>query len=169
MRMIVGLGNPGEKYKKNRHNLGFILLDDLIKDLNNEWVFEKKFKCMMSRVGEDIYIKPQDYMNRSGEVIKKIMNYYNIGTDRLIVVHDDVDIDLGKYKKQTGSGSAGHKGVQSIIDSLDNNDFTRIRVGVGRPDGYRINTEDWVLMNFSEIELDKIRDIVVLKALINIK
>jgi PTH1 family peptidyl-tRNA hydrolase len=167
MRLIVGLGNPGEKYKNNRHNIGFILLDDLVKNLEGKWVFEKKFECLMSRVGEDIYIKPQAYMNLSGRPVSKVIKYYNINLNKLIVVHDDIDLELGKTKIQAEAGSAGHNGVQDIIDTLKSSSFTRIRVGIGRPSDYRINIEDWVLMNFEKNEIEKIFDSVDMKAIVS--
>jgi PTH1 family peptidyl-tRNA hydrolase len=167
MRLIVGLGNPGEKYNKNRHNVGFILLDDLVFKSNEKWSLEKKFECLSSRVGDDIFVKPQTYMNRSGESVAKVMEYYNVPIDKLIVIHDDVDIEAGKVKIQSQIGSAGHKGVQNIIDTLKTLDFTRIRVGIGRPSDYRMDIEDWVLMNFEKSVIEKLIDNVDIKAIID--
>lgn len=148
MKLIVGLGNPGEKYKDTRHNIGFIFVDKLSDENDVAWKFEKKFNAEIARFDDTLLAKPQTFMNNSGESVSKIMNFYDIELEDLLVVHDDIDLEHGNIKVEKGRGSAGHKGVQSIIDHLGTNEFERMRIGVGRPDNPNIETEDWVLMNF---------------------
>ena len=130
MRIIVGLGNPGEQYEKNRHNVGFIALDILLGDV--KWQLSKKFNALIYEAGDCIYLKPQTFMNNSGQSVQAIMSYYgllpkSLGlfskkdtdlNDVLTVIHDDIDIDLGKWKISTDSRSGGHNGIQSIINHL---------------------------------------------------
>ena len=154
MKVIVGLGNPGEKYVKNRHNVGFIILDKWVKDRGLEWKFEKKFNAEVASGGKLLFIKPQTFMNSSGEAVSKILNFYKIPPENLLVVHDDVDLQIGTTKRQIGRGSAGHKGVESIIeDALGTPQFWRLRVGVGKSPDPKIITDDWVLMDLSEQEI----------------
>lgn len=158
MKLIVGLGNPGKKYAKTRHNVGFILLDKYVEENDLVWKFEKKFNAEVAKDGETMHVKPQTFVNKSGESVAKLVEYFNLDLKNLVIVHDDVDLELGTVKKQFGRGSAGHKGVQNIMDMLGSGDFWRLRVGVGRPDDPREDTDDWVLMNFDVKELDSILD-----------
>lgn len=153
MKVIVGLGNPGDKYSKNRHNVGFIVLDNWAQQKNLEWKFEKKFNAEIASDGEVIFVKPQTFMNLSGESVSKVLNFYKIDSENLLVVHDEVDLPATTTKSQTGRGSAGHKGVQNIIDVLGTSDFWRLRVGVGKSPNPAIDTDAWVLMDLSEEEI----------------
>jgi len=189
MLLIIGLGNPGEKYKKTRHNAGFIIIEELRKKWNfPEFKFTKKFNSELSkeklslsspfskgRVREGflsrlfhqtnkndiILAKPQTFMNRSGETVREIMNFYKLTLENIIVVHDDLDIEIGKYKISTGSSSAGHKGVQSVINNIGTQEFKRIRIGVeksgGRKNRGNISGDDFVLRDFEEDEIEKVR------------
>lgn len=152
MKLVVGLGNPGDKYRNNRHNIGFILLDRFANDNQLEWKFEKKFEAEIARLKTPdkdlLLVKPQTFMNNSGEAVRKILDFYNIPPKDVLVVHDEIDLPAGTTKMGRGMGSAGHKGVQSLIDHLGANDFERLRVGVGRPENPNIDIEDWVLMDF---------------------
>jgi len=161
MRLIVGLGNPGEKYLHNRHNVGFMVVDKITLDKAVQWKFEEKFKAEVARLGDDILVKPQTFMNNSGESVSKIVNFYKIPVENVIVVHDDVDLPFGQVKMQKNAGSAGHKGVESVIYSLGSQNFTRVRLGVGRPENSEIEIEDWVLMNFSDEELIRIQGLIL--------
>lgn len=146
MKLIVGLGNPGTKYEKTRHNFGFMVIDFLIE---NKQLDSQKIKL----------IKPQTFMNNSGQEVKKIADYYKIIIEDIIVIHDDIDLPLGEIKVQTGRGSAGHKGVQSIIDALGTNDFTRIRIGI-RPEKLTLDTEKFVLQKFTPEEQEIIEQTI---------
>ncbi|MFA5131565.1 MAG: aminoacyl-tRNA hydrolase [Patescibacteria group bacterium] len=142
MKIIVGLGNPGEQYKNTRHNIGWLALDYLLGDV--KWQDSKKFNALIHEDGANIYVKPQTYMNNSGSAVQKILNYYkllpknfgliskkdaDLGAD-LFVIQDDLDLDFGQLKIATDSTSAGHRGIQSIIDHLKTKKFTRLRLGI---------------------------------------
>ncbi|HBA36301.1 TPA: aminoacyl-tRNA hydrolase [Candidatus Falkowbacteria bacterium] len=142
MQIVVGLGNPGERYKNTRHNAGWLALDNWLGDVN--WSENKKFNALLHESGEFLFVKPLTFMNNSGMAVQKILNYYkllpkNFGlikkknadlSETLIVVHDDLDLNLGDYKVAVDSASAGHRGVQSIIDYLKTKKITRLRLGV---------------------------------------
>lgn len=152
MRVIVGLGNPGEKYEKTRHNVGFILLNIFAKDLNAPWTFDKGFNADIAKLDDLILVKPQTYMNSSGSSIVKILNYFKISADNLVVIHDDVDLVFGDIKYKKGSGAAGHHGVEDTKEKLNTLDFWRVRVGIGRPQDNKFRVEDYVLTQFSNEE-----------------
>ena len=164
MILIIGLGNPGSQYQSTRHNLGFMVLDEL-QELAGFSAFEfaKKFNSFVSQgilaENETILLKPQTFMNESGKAVKAIANFYKINVKDIYVVHDEADVGLGKIKISQNANSAGHKGVQSIINELGVKEFTRFRVGIDskNPDYQnRINSqglESVVLENFSSEEI----------------
>lgn len=163
MKLIVGLGNPGEKFTHTRHNIGFLIVDKIAHEQNVVFRLENQFEAENAdfNIDEDRIklAKPQTFMNGSGEAVEKIKNYYKLDTEDIIVIHDDVDLELGKIRIILGGSSAGHKGIQSIIDHIGTEQFWRVRIGVGRSD--TIPTEDWVLKNFEDMETtNKIIDIV---------
>ena len=136
MRLIVGLGNPGRNYAHNRHNVGFMCLNHFAR--SHQIRFDKKRGKARTGMGEVvgnqvIVAKPQTYMNLSGQSVSLLIKRFNIDTGNLVVIHDDLDLPLGKIRIRQGSGSGGHKGMESIISSLGSQDFPRIRVGIGRP------------------------------------
>jgi len=179
MKIIVGLGNPGEKYKNARHNAGWLILDNLLGDV--KWSENKKFNALLHENGEFLFVKPLTFMNESGISVQKILDYYglrpkNFGLlkkkdadlkDVLTVIHDDLDLNFGDYKVATDSGSAGHRGVQSIIDHLKTKKFTRLRLGI-KNDLLRthIPPEKFVLDDFSGEEKIRLKE---LAAQLNIK
>jgi PTH1 family peptidyl-tRNA hydrolase len=166
MNIIVGLGNPGEKYINTRHNVGFLTLDKIIQEKNLNWNLNKKFSSLMARDGDTIYIKPQTFINKSGRAVEAILSYYKMLpkkfgmikekksdlTNILTVIHDDLDIEIGKFKLADNSRSGGHKGVESIIQYLKTKNFKRIRIGIKNELKEKIPTEKFVLMNFSKEE-----------------
>lgn len=161
MKLIVGLGNPGKKYENNRHNVGFMLADRLIEYLHTQEQIpikhETKFDCIFARVQLEteafIVSKPQTYMNRSGQAVSKIMQYYKVPLENLYIAHDDLDILLGKYKIQKGTGPKLHNGITSIESVLGTKDFWRVRIGVeNRSEENRIPGEAYVLQDFTEEE-----------------
>ena len=164
--LIAGLGNPGNKFEHTRHNAGFLAVAKFQK-ANDFPAFqeEKKFQALLAKKqidGKEIILAlPQTFMNLSGEAIKKISAYYKIAPADIIIIHDDLDISLGKYKIARDRSSAGHKGVQSIIEALGTKDFSRIRIGIDI-ENKKIPTEAFVLENFSKEE-QKIIDEVVEK------
>lgn len=155
MVLIVGLGNPGEEFKGTRHNLGFEVLDQFARENKFPgFKFSKKFNAEISQKGNVILAKPQTFMNNSGKAVKILNTKYKIqDTSNLWVIHDDLDLPLGKLKISKGRGSAGHKGVQSIIDELGTKDFIRFRLGINRTHGLvHRNTKEFVLEKFSKEE-----------------
>ena len=171
MKLIIGLGNPGEKYIKTRHNIGFRVADELTKELGSEnWQLKSKLKALISESifnNEKILLaKPQTFMNLSGQAVKALSTYYKINPQNIWIVHDDIDLPLGTFKISQNITSAGHKGVQSIIDSLGTKDFVRFRIGI-RPDNSKqvavskkIDTERFVLEKFSKDEERIIKQII---------
>lgn len=173
MKLIVGLGNPGKKYENTRHNVGFLGLDRIVEKLRNseiekldiEFKIEKKFDAEIAKfkIGsqEIVLVKPQTFMNESGKAVKKVVDFYKANPEKdLIVVYDDIDIPLGKVKMRTEGSSAGHRGLQSIIDHLGSERFMRVRIGIGRPENELVKIEDWVLQAFKSEEKDIVFSII---------
>jgi PTH1 family peptidyl-tRNA hydrolase len=138
MKLIVGLGNPGRSYARNRHNIGFICLNHFARSQGVR--FDRKQARARTGMGkiagnEVVLAKPQTHMNSSGESVSRLVNKFNINLADLIVIHDDLDLPLGKIRLSSGSSSGGHKGINSIIKELGSQDFIRVRVGIGRPAG----------------------------------
>ncbi len=145
MKLIVGLGNPGKKYEHTRHNMGFDVVD-LFGEQAQIDIDKESFKGLVGRgkvFDEDIFIlKPQTYMNLSGESVREIVNYFKIEIEDIIVVFDDMALEPGKIRLRLSGSSGGHKGMQNIIDNLGTQDIKRIRVGIGEP---TYDTIDYVL------------------------
>ncbi|RJR28052.1 aminoacyl-tRNA hydrolase [candidate division WWE3 bacterium] len=160
MKVIVGLGNPGEKYINTRHNFGFIILESIAREIQQTFSSDEKFKSEIARSDKFILVKPTTFMNNSGEAVSRILNFYKIQPKDLYVIHDDVDLPFGKIKKQFGASSAGHRGVESIINELGTKEFWRVRIGVGKPVDTRIEIEDWVLTNMLPDELTQVIGLV---------
>ncbi len=132
MFLIVGLGNPGEKYLNTRHNLGFEVLDELRRKLElGQWSSEDKFKAEVAKNSEVILARPLTYMNMSGMAVSAIAKFFKIPQEKIIVVHDELDLLVGHMKIRHGGSDAGHHGVESIIKSLGTEDFIRVRLGIG--------------------------------------
>ncbi len=171
MKIIAGLGNPGKKYRNTRHNIGFMFLDKLQENWNfPNFKIDKKFNSKISKgllqikdsKFEILLVKPQTFMNNSGAAVKKIIDFYKIKPTNLIVVHDDLDIKMGKFKIATDSRAAGHNGVQNIIDTLGTQKFKRIRIGIEGEEKRKsrlISGHEFVLQKFSAIELKFIQTI----------
>lgn len=153
MKVVVGLGNPGEKYANNRHNAGFVVADALAEKYEVA-TWESKFGALIAKADGLLLVKPQMFMNKSGEVVSEIVNFYKVSTADLWVIHDDLDLTLGEYKIQAGIGPKVHNGVNSIEALLSKTDFWRVRVGIdNRPVGEaRTPGEDYVLSDFTEEE-----------------
>lgn len=137
MKLIVGLGNPGKKYEKTRHNLGFVVLDALLQRLapveKTVWRENKRSKSLIVKLDDLILVKPQTMMNASGMTVAKVAAFYKIKPEEIGVVHDDLDLPLGKIKIRKGGGTAGHRGIDSIVRELGTVDFIRFRLGIGHP------------------------------------
>ena len=163
MKLVVGLGNPGKNYEKNRHNVGFMLVNKIGHFFEDgRWVMEKRWEAEVMRVGEMILIKPTTFMNDSGRAVRKVKDYFKIKDDDVWVAHDDLDIVLGEYKIQKGKGPKIHNGLKSVEDSLAGKDFWRVRVGVDGRGGKRRETgEEYVLKDFGKKEsllVEKVMD-----------
>lgn len=164
MKLIIGLGNPGKKYQRTRHNIGFLVIDEIIRLYNfDQPKLNAKFDSEIVKGTIEgkiaLVAKPQTFMNNSGKAVRSIIDFYKISTNDLIVIHDDLDIRLGDYKISRNRSSAGHNGVQSVIDHLATKDFERIRIGIGIDDK-KIPTEDFVLSTFQASEDDTINRII---------
>ena len=172
MKLIVGLGNPGEQYKHTRHNAGFLAVDFILNDGDSFMQARPshEFKSEMHTVTQNgnkiIFIKPQTFMNDSGQALKVICNFYKMDlTQDLLVIHDEVDLPLGTIRLTNSSSAAGHNGVQSIIDNLGTQDFHRLRIGVEtRAARADMPTDAFVLQNFTSDELAKLQSDVLPKA-----
>lgn len=142
--IIIGLGNPGKKYESTRHNVGYMIIDQLKKKKLDNFILEKT----------------DAFMNLSGPAVKKLTKRYSLNANELIVIHDDIDIPIGEFKIQKGRGAAGHKGVQSIISELKTKDFWRLRIGICPQKGKPENVEKFVLQNFTKEEKEIIKEII---------
>jgi PTH1 family peptidyl-tRNA hydrolase len=165
MKLIVGLGNPGRSYARNRHNIGFICLSHFARTEGIK--FDKKKG--LARIGEGevvgnevVLARPQTFMNNSGKSVSRLVEKFDIDLNDLIVIHDDLDLPLAKIRISLGSSSGGHKGINSIIQELGTQDFIRLRIGIGRPNKPEISEDDiiaYVLSDFTPAEkraIDKI-------------
>ncbi len=173
-KLIVGLGNPGDKYTKTRHNVGFLALDKLANDKGLEFHFDKKFNAEIIISGDTIYLKPMTFMNNSGQAVEAVMSYYKLLPKKmgfikikdvdlsevLTVIHDEIDIDQGKIKTSIDSRSGGHRGVQSIINHLKTKNFKRLRIGIKNELRSKIPTPKFVLMRFNGEEMAVVKGVV---------
>lgn len=165
MKIIIGLGNPGKEYENTRHNAGYMFVDALINsndlapaDQNIELKLDKKFKALIAKIkhkGEDIvFVKPETFMNSSGQAVKSVVDYYKAEINDIIVASDDVDLPIGVVRVRDGGGSAGQKGLQNIIDCLGSDRFIRFRIGISgdRENRGTEETAEYVLSQFSKRE-----------------
>lgn len=159
MKLIVGLGNPGDRYKNTRHNIGFMFLDELKNDLNLEFSLNKQLKSLIAFAninGEKIiFAKPQTFMNLSGEAVLSIVNYYKLEIEDIVIVYDDLDLPTGKIRIRKTGSSGGHKGMSNIIQLLKTSEIKRIRIGI--MNNSNIDTIDYVLGKFTIDEEAQIR------------
>lgn len=161
MIIIVGLGNPGQKFKSTRHNAGFMVLDNFAEKNNfPEFALQKKYEALVSEsvISREriILAKPQTFMNESGKTAREILKNNKSQLNNFVIVHDDIDLPSGKIKIVKERGSAGHKGVESIIKNIGNNGLIRIRVGVCPKNGKPKNPENFVIKNFTKEEREVI-------------
>lgn len=163
MKCIVGLGNPGPKYVKTRHNIGFMVIDELLKR-HHLTLDKEKFQglyTMQQINGEKIVLlKPLTYMNLSGEAVRPLMDYYDISLEDLVVIYDDLDLEPGKVRLRQKGGHGGHNGIRSLIDQLGTKEFKRIRLGIGRP-SVPMPVPNYVLGSFQEDEKELISESIL--------
>lgn len=163
MRIIVGLGNPGEKYKNTRHNAGFLAVDFLAENLKLNWKKNTKLKIEIAEGDGLILVKPQAYMNNSGQPVRALLDYYKLYDidnlkNILIIFQDDSDLFINKFKIVENSSSAGHHGIESLINCLGTKNFQRVRLGVRNEELKNVKAGDFVLKNFSQNEKEIIRE-----------
>ena len=159
MKLIVGLGNPGKKYEKTRHNCGFMAIDFYASKNNLE--FKNKFNGLYSEqtINNEkiIFLKPQTYMNLSGNCILKFVNFYHIDINDILVIYDDIDFEVGTFKIKRNGSAGGHNGIKSIINMLNTEEIKRVRIGISKN---TIPLEDYVLQKFSKEDYEKVSNLL---------
>lgn len=169
MKIIVGLGNPGEKYKNTRHNVGFMVVDKVEEDYRlhftdygrMEWKEDVNLSSVVWKTVDVILAKPQTFMNTSGEAVKKLVDWFKVKSGDLYVIHDDLDIKLGEYKIQKGKGPKIHNGILSIEEKLGTTDFWRVRIGVdNRNPENRTPGEQYTLQEFGDEEKRVVQEVI---------
>lgn len=160
--MIVGLGNPGLRYRHNRHNVGFMVIDALAKQLDLK-LKKAKSKALIVETRYEgkslILVKPQTFMNLSGKSVAPLVRFFKIPLENLVIIHDDLDIPLGTIRIRPGGGTGGQQGVKSILNELGDRQVPRLRVGISRPPG-RMDPADYVLQDFSSAEKLELEDVL---------
>jgi len=162
VHLVVGLGNPGEAYRLTRHNLGFLVVDDLGKDHGIQ-LTRKRAESLWGRgaiAGHAvILVKPQTFMNRSGEAVVALMRYFSLSPEDLVVIQDDLDLEFGRTRLVPGGGTGGHRGVHSIHETLGVTEYVRLKIGIGRP-GHGESPERYVLSSWSEDQWAQVPQVV---------
>ncbi|MCR5260309.1 MAG: aminoacyl-tRNA hydrolase [Candidatus Gastranaerophilales bacterium] len=152
MKLITALGNPSEKYANTRHNIGFMVADELSRKYNFSFKFEKKFNAEIAKTnieGESVVVcKPQTFMNLSGEAVRPVLEYFKLTSDDLFLIYDDISLDLGKVRFRAKGSDGGHNGVKSVIQYVKTDKFDRLKVGIG-PQPQFMKSEVFVLSNFT--------------------
>jgi PTH1 family peptidyl-tRNA hydrolase len=167
MQLIVGLGNPTCRYVNTRHNIGFRVVDKIVDHFKASNISKKEFKGELFRSSNTLLLKPQTYMNLSGESVFFVCRYYKIDINSVVVVHDDLDLEFGRIKVKYAGGSGGHNGLKSIDNHLSNS-YKRVRVGIGRPSANQ-GVSDYVLDNFNEKQIESLQGIVALSAKVSLE
>lgn len=154
MKLIVGLGNPGKEYLNTRHNVGFSFLDYYLdyKNINDKWSLKFDGEYIETRIGNEkvIFFKPLTYMNLSGGAVLKIMNYYHIKIEDILIICDDLDINIGNFKLKSNGSCAGHNGLRNIENNIGTDEYKRLKIGISKSDN--IDTKDYVLGSFSTVD-----------------
>ena len=158
MKLVVGLGNPGRKYKNTKHNVGFMCLDFYAKKNNLTFKKENKFSGESLKIGDTVLLKPHTFMNLSGESIHKLMSFYDVQIENVIIVYDDLSLPLGKIRLREKGSPGGHNGIKSIVQHLHTNEFKRIKVGIDS--NPLIETKNYVLSKFSKEEFKVIDETI---------
>ena len=163
MWLIAGLGNPGSKYAQNRHNIGFMVVDELARRARAE-AWKSKFggDVTLCEIGgqRTVLLKPMEYMNVSGRSVQRVAAFYQVESREICAVHDEIDLEMGRLQVKIGGGHAGHNGVRSIAQDLSTSDFIRLRVGVGRPAGTKGHVVGHVLGDFGKSEQEEAKILI---------
>ncbi|MBL7197398.1 MAG: aminoacyl-tRNA hydrolase [Candidatus Omnitrophica bacterium] len=164
MKLIIGLGNPGIRYRWTRHNLGFLVIEEFAKQKEIVW---KKQRIFSAYIGQEqieqekiILCKPLTYVNCSGEAVKKVVAKYDIDNKDILVICDDLNLPLGKIRIRAKGSDGGHNGLKSIIDCLGTREFSRLRIGIDKPQSARLSATDYVLSRFNREERKAIKEII---------
>lgn len=161
MKLVVGLGNPGNRYNFTRHNFGFLALDFYFKVRGIEWKDKPKFGALWAREEDTIFIKPQDYYNESGRVVQEFMRFYKISLDDVLVVCDDFNLEFGKLRYREQGSAGGNNGLKSVMATLGTTEFKRLRVGTGNDElRSKMGDVDFVLSKFTPEEKEKLPGIL---------
>lgn len=161
IKLIVGLGNPGQEYERTRHNAGFLFLDYLYPSA--VWSIDNRFNGQIAIIessgGHQIkLLKPMTFMNRSGQAVGNMMRYYQINLDEILIAHDELDFQVGVIKLKKGGGHAGHNGIRDVISNLKSNDFYRLRIGIDRPNHLKQQIANYVLTTPSKAEFQRMNE-----------
>lgn len=154
MKLIVGLGNPGKEYENTRHNVGFMALDNYLGEVDFKTKDNYAFYEKNINNEKVLFLKPMTYMNESGQAVRKVVDYYKIELEDILVIYDEMDFEVGELKIKKSGSSAGHNGIKSIIKNLGTEEFKRIRIGISKPKG---DVVDFVLGKFSKEDKEKIK------------
>lgn len=165
MKLIVGLGNPGEQYIGSRHNLGFYVLDEFARKINaGDWQMEDKFKSEIIKYEGLILLRPQTFMNNSGLAVSRVATFFKIDPEEILIIHDELDLPVGHLKIRLGGAAAGHHGVESVIEKLGTDKFARLRLGIGNQKAISgehkqisFNAEHFVLEPFTQSEQSQVK------------
>lgn len=156
MKLIVGLGNPGKEYANTRHNIGFMVLDSLLGNVKWSTKFNGYYYETNINGEKYIFVKPLSYMNLSGGVVSQFVKFYKLSYQDLLVIHDDLDLPVGKFRIKINSSAGGHNGIKDIINNLHSNSFARVKIGISNDK--ELDTKDYVLGKFSKNDLKIIED-----------
>jgi len=167
LKIVVGLGNPGLKYEFNRHNIGFRIVDSLARNIEIEFKKVKSYYSLISRGminnHKVMLVKPQTFMNLSGRAVSKVVSYYKIPLQGLLIVYDDLNLELGQVRIRKKGSAGGHKGIESIMQYLNSEEIPRLRIGIGNPSvNFNFNCMSYVLSNYNNNEKDKIEEVIQL-------
>lgn len=154
MKLIIGLGNPGKEYENTRHNIGFMVIDNYLKNEKFKTKFNGMYLKKVINNEEVIFLKPLSYMNLSGEVVKKYVNYFKINLSDLLIISDDLDMPCFKIKLKYKGSSGGHNGLKNIIQNINTEEFKRLKIGISN--NLNIDTKSYVLSKFNQEELEKL-------------
>ena len=163
MRLLVGLGNPGPKYERTRHNIGFRVAEDAARKLGVALATDSRWNALVGKAKDTVVLLPQEYMNLSGESVGQAARFWKVPANEIVVVHDEIDLEFGRLQVKEGGGDAGHNGLRSLLQHLGTGDTVRVRFGVGRPPE-QWEGADWVLAKFSPEEEEALKELIPLAA-----
>lgn len=152
MKLIVGLGNPGKEYDNTRHNIGFMILDNYLNNANWQRKFKGVYTCLTINNEKIYFLKPETFMNLSGESVRELVSFFKISPEDILVIHDDLDLELGRVRIKQNSSDGGHNGIKSIINILGTKNFVRLKIGISN--NKNCDTKDYVLGHFNKEEHD---------------